>query len=441
MTRSAIFTRTFAPLALLSLPISPAVAGLAPGAELYLNELYFDPPGSSGDDVFEYIELRGTPGMSLDNHYLLFLESEGQEGGNGAITGSAGELDAWFDLSGQTMGSNGFLTLRQADGFFAPNPYVVAPGATDLKQGVQFTGWGTVGSGSTIGWNSDGFKIENGAFSALIVAAEPVLPNPAFVEGSAEPELLAITPITNFDYDQGNDGLDTLPEGWSIVDGIGVAEEGEAEFARLYAPVNYGAFESGQPVTGTNLEPDAVFIPTDFEIEYVARLGDSTGQTAGDWWAGNLTDNLRAPGFENLPDNPPNFRLSAADGPQGDQTGAVESSTDQFAYATIVTNHLGTSNPGVPEGVGGGIPGDYDDSGQVEQGDLNLVLSDWGGAASFEPNGDPFVTALVDQEELNRVLSNWGSTAAPSFAGSNVPEPAVATLALGVACALKRRRR
>ncbi|MEM8782863.1 MAG: hypothetical protein AAGE65_08385 [Planctomycetota bacterium] len=89
-----------------------------------------------------------------------------------------------------------------------------------------------------------------------------------------------------------------------------------------------------------------------------------------------------------------------------------------------------------------GLPGDYDDSGQVEQGDLNFVLNNWGLQAPFEPNGDPFITSIVDQEELNRVLNNWGDTnATPGFSGfANVPEPVVGLgLALCGAMSLRRR--
>ncbi|MEM8783146.1 MAG: dockerin type I domain-containing protein [Planctomycetota bacterium] len=91
--------------------------------------------------------------------------------------------------------------------------------------------------------------------------------------------------------------------------------------------------------------------------------------------------------------------------------------------------------------LGSGIVGDYDDSGSVEQGDLNLVLNNWGQDAPFDPNGDPFDTSIVDQEELNRVLNNWGSSSSPSLAGQIVPEPtAVGLLSLGGLCGLRRRR-
>ncbi|MEM8782197.1 MAG: choice-of-anchor tandem repeat NxxGxxAF-containing protein [Planctomycetota bacterium] len=85
-----------------------------------------------------------------------------------------------------------------------------------------------------------------------------------------------------------------------------------------------------------------------------------------------------------------------------------------------------------------GLTGDYNDSGQVEQGDLNLVLNNWGQPAPFTPNGGPFATPNVDQEELNRVLNNWGASSAPSFA---VPEPGIfALLGTGLATILRRPR-
>ncbi len=89
-----------------------------------------------------------------------------------------------------------------------------------------------------------------------------------------------------------------------------------------------------------------------------------------------------------------------------------------------------------------GLAGDYNDSGSVEQGDLDLVLNNWGGprTAGFVANADGFATGNVDQEELDRVLNNWGSSNAPAFNGVAVPEPATAILALACAGLIRRGR-
>ncbi len=96
--------------------------------------------------------------------------------------------------------------------------------------------------------------------------------------------------------------------------------------------------------------------------------------------------------------------------------------------------------------VGGGIEGDYDDGGQVEQTDLDFVLSNWGdtdisdvtGWVNF-PGGGAF-DGLVDQNELDGVLLNWGSTSAPDFSGSAVPEPGTLAALAGLGVLALRRR-
>ncbi|MEM7576296.1 MAG: PEP-CTERM sorting domain-containing protein [Planctomycetota bacterium] len=87
-----------------------------------------------------------------------------------------------------------------------------------------------------------------------------------------------------------------------------------------------------------------------------------------------------------------------------------------------------------------GLAGDYNENGSVEQGDLNLVLNNWGTMRTFEDGVSAFTTANVDQEELNLVLNNWGDTTAPSFSGSTVPEPGTALMILTGATGLLARR-
>ncbi|MEM1445320.1 MAG: caspase family protein [Planctomycetota bacterium] len=92
--------------------------------------------------------------------------------------------------------------------------------------------------------------------------------------------------------------------------------------------------------------------------------------------------------------------------------------------------------------AGGGLAGDFNNNGQVEQGDLNLVLSGWGLARGAWSNADAFTTPNVDQEELNAVLSNWGSQAAPNFEGfAAVPEPGLLGFGAGTLVMLMRKRR
>jgi hypothetical protein len=54
-------------------------------------------------------------------------------------------------------------------------------------------------------------------------------------------------------------------------------------------------------------------------------------------------------------------------------------------------------------------PGDYNFSFQVEQGDLDLVLLNWGDSAQPPPDGwfHDFPEGIVDQEELDRFLRDF----------------------------------
>ena len=282
----------------------------------YINEIYFDPPASS-DPFNEYIELRGTPNMSLNNHFLVFVENEN----NALNTGDPGVVERYFDFTGQSFGSNGFLTLREKN-----NPYSApAPGTTDLVNSGSSAGWGSGASSSLLTEGEDPVKLENSGFTAFLIQTDGT-------PGSA--------PFLGQDLDVGNNGLD-VPTGaahWTILDSIGIfAEIGEAQYGRTYAQLNYGV------ELPTNIEPGATAVETLFEIEYVARWGNSTGNTANDWNVSNLTDKPAA-GFV----GPADFRQSGT--PDGSPT-FVETSHG-VPYGTNLTNTLGAPNfPGVAPGT------------------------------------------------------------------------------------------
>lgn len=82
------------------------------------------------------------------------------------------------------------------------------------------------------------------------------------------------------------------------------------------------------------------------------------------------------------------------------------------------------------------IAGDYDASGQVDQGDLDVLLLNWG--ASERPatwvHDTGSYDGRVDQNELDRVLLRWGATdgvpalSSPLSAAGSIPEPPTSVL-------------
>ncbi|MEM7577539.1 MAG: peptidylprolyl isomerase [Planctomycetota bacterium] len=89
------------------------------------------------------------------------------------------------------------------------------------------------------------------------------------------------------------------------------------------------------------------------------------------------------------------------------------------------------------------LAGDFNNNGSVEQGDLNLVLNNWGQTASALPVGlYGFGPGAVDQTALNLVLNNWGAAAAPQPTTDTLPEPGITGFfAIGLGVLLKRGRR
>jgi hypothetical protein len=424
-------------LGLIMLAAKLLVCSITPSAraDFYINEIYFDPPGG-GDIRFEYVELRGEPNAPLTDMYLILIENED----NAAFNGPAGMIDNIFDLGNFSLGSNGFITFRQKNPL-APHP--VNPAATNLVNTGTGSGFGS-GSTSSIGATDSGTgsdpvlgQIENGGFTAALIRN---------VSGSA--------PVVDFDLDVGNDGLDITPEtsggwwgqiGWELIDAVGVHSDfDESDFGRLYAPVNFGG---GLPIPGgtaPRVPEGAEYVVTDWEIEYIGRWGNSTGQTSADWHASNLTDNL-ASGFSNVM---PDFRQSGDPHPFDDgdpttppaQPSLIESSQN-VPYGTPLTLSLGGPNY---------ITGDYNGDGYVDAADYTVWRDTLGttGTSAAIPAADHNHDYAVTPADYDIWRTRFGSpfSSGVALAGMNagnttVPEPSAAALLLLAVGALLAARR
>jgi hypothetical protein len=91
--------------------------------------------------------------------------------------------------------------------------------------------------------------------------------------------------------------------------------------------------------------------------------------------------------------------LHFIDGGYGDQDG-------------IVNGQI--SDPGGPALIRRTLAGDFNGNGRVEQADLDLVLLNWGLAASQPPSGwtTDLPSGRIEQDELDAVLLNWGEASA-----------------------------
>ena len=267
-------------------------------AQIYINEIFFNPPSSDAPN--EYIELRGTPGLTVGaGNYLLFLEGDATAS---TVAGARpGDIHGLFDLSSKTFGSNGYMVLRQNS-----SPYTVNGNASTYT-GTS-AGWGGLGFNSSATGAGD---IENPSFTAMIVNI-----------GSG------IAPIWGSQLDANNDGNLELPTGWSILDSIGVGDTGTTD--RLYGAVNFSGAASGTVTSNGGLLQYLNFS----EVEYLARVGESTGNTLLDWAVADIGFN--APGT---------IVDSIVNGP--DSTSGVQESWN-LAPGVRIVDTLGSANP-IPE--------------------------------------------------------------------------------------------
>ena len=258
-----------------------------------INEILVDPAGGS-DNPNEYVEIRGAAGQSLDGIHLVFMESD--SGGTlGQVNNGTTNV---IDLSGTTIGSNGFLAIVDDTGASDSHPYSIASATTII--------------------NIDGLDFENASWSALLIDI-----------GTGTP------PTSGQDLDTDDNGLDALPTGWTLLDSVAVLDGGATD--RGYSPIVFSSNGNGSAEPGGTVVN--VGTPSD-RVHHVMRIGDSVGSSASDWVAFEFDDSISTA---------PDWRVATSSDPA-------------YLVNEIITNHLGASNPtfaGVPEpevNVQGGTP-------------------------------------------------------------------------------------
>ncbi len=411
-------------------------------AQLYINELFFNPGGGASDVRDEFIEIRGETGASLENTYLIFIENEDDE----LNLGPAGILENVFDLSGYSLGSNGFLAIRQKFNRYSGdqvNPFatqLVNSGPNKPGSGVNaFPGFGNnLGEGSTVGASDeDGGDqapttgaMENSGFTAMLIRNDS-----------------GLAPIVGFDLDIGNDGLDvaTGQPGWTILDSVGIfGEIDETETGILYGMVNYGVADQ--------LLIDSGFVPripegtefqlVNYELEYIGRWGNSTGHAVGDWHISNLTDNPGS-GSSGVNGNTGPLDLRQSGDPHPADDGNPATAPPQPAKIE--------SNRNVPYGVklltvGGPnyLTGDYNHDGIVDTADYTVWRDTQGtaGSEAAHPAADGNHDFAVNSTDYGIWASVYGSPNASPALSESIPEPFALVLAgmtITIATAMRRR--
>jgi hypothetical protein len=262
---------------------------LAAPAQVYINEVLFNPPGT--DSPNQYIELRGQPNYLLPNGtYFVTV--------NGSAANNPGTVCDLFDLSGKALGGNGLLILLQKT-----NSYAVNSNATVLAN-TNGPGWGS-GSSSSVGHTGPNGQTD--------------LPHPSLTFFLIQ---TFTAPALGDDIDTNDDGVPDGPvwAGWRVMDSVGVLNNHGA------GDVAYGAinFRRNAP-PGNGATASGTIVPVGFTPDYVARAGNTIGSAAGDWVAGG-----------SLAGSAPNWILS-------------DTQTIPTAYNSALLNHLGRPNFGAPD--------------------------------------------------------------------------------------------
>lgn len=231
----------------------------------YINELMVAPL-FTGTDVGQYIEIRAEPNTALaDGTYFVAVSEHG-------INGRPGTIHTIFDLSGQSVGSNGMLVIQQFNSPYKISEHVAAAGSGPSVLQSSTKGFtGLPGNIFSSEWADHG-EID-------------------FILGSNGYFLFQsdVAPQIGQDIDADNDGL-IDPEGvastWNIHDSISL-HDGVIQGPFAYGQIAFVQEHLGEPPVAAAEGGEIIYTGG---FGYAARIGDSTGHTASDWVASTARD-------------------------------------------------------------------------------------------------------------------------------------------------------
>lgn len=209
------------------------------------------------DNTQQYFEIRATAGETAvpGRTYLVVVN-----GDPNPILGT-GEINAVFDLGGAAFGSDGYLSVVQAN-----SPYTFAPG-TNVLRGTTAGFGGLDGTPDRFSDNStlsNRFQFIFGTNTFLLVTA-------------------LTPPVAGADVDFNNDGLlDSAASTWTILDSVGVLGGNANQTG--YGRINFADVPIGTPPLGI-VPAGSTFVASE-PFGHVGRVDESTGYAATDWVAG-----------------------------------------------------------------------------------------------------------------------------------------------------------
>lgn len=272
---------------------------------LVISEIFVNPSGT--DVPHEYIELRGDPGATIAaGTYLIQVEGDSSDPGdlesngdasNGCTVNNDGMTPCpqggIIDLSGVTIGSNGYVVLLNNG-----HDYDVNPDATIL---LDFT---------------DG-DLEGQSHSFLLINTN----------GNAAPD-------SGDDIDDDNDGeIDAaFTSIWTFIDGVSFIDDDASTGEGAYGNV---IFAEAAAVADLLYPASSTVISTSTQYDYAARIGNSTGSSASndpsieavDWVGGDVPSSTTSPRLWNLGSNMSSVR------------------THPESWEGSLLNHIGGPNP------------------------------------------------------------------------------------------------